>query len=317
MNDRTAQRTLTVAIAAVERDTGLSKDTLRVWERRYGFPQPERDANGERVYPLEQLDKLRLLKRLLDQGFRPGRIIGLPVAELQLLSEGVTAAPRAATTLAATDDLDRYLQCLTGHRLDDLRRQLSQALLRLGLARFVTDVVAPLTGLVGDAWSRGRLQVYEEHLYTEAVQAILRGATATIPAAGGSPRVLLTTFPQEPHGLGVLMAEAMFALDGASCVPLGVQTPVWEIAAAARSQRVDIVALSFTPVVNPNQVVEGLAELRAQLPAEIEIWVGGSAPVLRRRPPHDVQVLESLAGITEALGGWRQRRADGLKFAAA
>jgi hypothetical protein len=77
------------------------------------------------------------------------------------------------------------------------------------------------------------------------------------------------------------------------------------------------VALSFTPVVNPNQVVEGLAELRAQLPAEIEIWVGGSAPVLRRRPPHDVQVLESLAGITEALGGWRQRRADGLKFAAA
>jgi methylmalonyl-CoA mutase cobalamin-binding subunit len=129
--------------------------------------------------------------------------------------------------------------------------------------------------------------------------------------------VLLTTFPQEPHGLGVLMAEAMFALDGASCVPLGVQTPVWEIAAAARSQRVDIVALSFTPVVNPNQVVEGLAELRAQLPAEIEIWVGGSAPVLRRRPPHDVQVLESLAGITEALGGWRQRRAGGLKFAAA
>ena len=31
-------------IADVERDTGLSKDTLRVWERRYGFPLPLRDA---------------------------------------------------------------------------------------------------------------------------------------------------------------------------------------------------------------------------------------------------------------------------------
>ncbi|MGZ8253883.1 MAG: MerR family transcriptional regulator, partial [Burkholderiaceae bacterium] len=61
-------------IAAVERDTGLSKDTLRVWERRYGFPQPLRDANGERVYPQDQVDKLRLIKRLMDQGHRPGKI---------------------------------------------------------------------------------------------------------------------------------------------------------------------------------------------------------------------------------------------------
>ena len=38
-----------ISIAAVERDTGLGKDTLRVWERRYGFPQPLRDAFGERV----------------------------------------------------------------------------------------------------------------------------------------------------------------------------------------------------------------------------------------------------------------------------
>ncbi|MCK7493491.1 MAG: MerR family transcriptional regulator [Comamonadaceae bacterium] len=35
----------------MERDTGLSKDTLRVWERRYGFPLPGRDALGERTYP--------------------------------------------------------------------------------------------------------------------------------------------------------------------------------------------------------------------------------------------------------------------------
>ncbi len=86
MNDRSVHIALTVSIAAVERDTGLSKDTLRVWERRYGFPQPQRDAYGERVYPLEQLDKLRLVKRLIDQGFRPGKIVGLPVAELQRLT---------------------------------------------------------------------------------------------------------------------------------------------------------------------------------------------------------------------------------------
>ncbi|TXG94449.1 MAG: MerR family transcriptional regulator, partial [Rhodocyclaceae bacterium] len=63
------------SIAAVERDTGLAKDTLRVWERRYGFPTPARDANGERLYPSAQVERLRLIKRLMDQGFRPGKLV--------------------------------------------------------------------------------------------------------------------------------------------------------------------------------------------------------------------------------------------------
>ncbi len=37
-------------ISAVERETGLSKDVLRIWERRYGFPHPGRDENAERQY---------------------------------------------------------------------------------------------------------------------------------------------------------------------------------------------------------------------------------------------------------------------------
>jgi len=73
-----------LSISAVERDTGLSKDTLRVWERRYGFPNPQRDAFGERIYPLDQVDRLRVIRRLMDIGHRPGKIIGLDIAELGL-----------------------------------------------------------------------------------------------------------------------------------------------------------------------------------------------------------------------------------------
>ena len=73
----------TWSIADVERDTGLGKDTLRVWERRYGFPSPLRDASGERAYPLEQLQRLRLIKRLMDADYRPGKVVPLSVDELQ------------------------------------------------------------------------------------------------------------------------------------------------------------------------------------------------------------------------------------------
>ena len=73
---------LMLNITAVERDTRIGKDALRVWERRYGFPQPERDTNGERLYPPEQVERLRIIKRLLDAGHRPGRVGALELAQL-------------------------------------------------------------------------------------------------------------------------------------------------------------------------------------------------------------------------------------------
>ena len=73
------------SIADVERDTGLSKDTLRVWERRYGFPTPVRDAVGERQYDDLQLQRLRRIRRLLDAGHRPGRVVPLSDEALHAL----------------------------------------------------------------------------------------------------------------------------------------------------------------------------------------------------------------------------------------
>lgn len=64
-----------LTITAVARETGLSPDTLRVWERRYGFPKPLRNSSGRRGYPQEQIDRLRQIKRLVDAGFRPGKLV--------------------------------------------------------------------------------------------------------------------------------------------------------------------------------------------------------------------------------------------------
>lgn len=311
MSAETVRPPLGLTIASVERDTGLSKDTLRVWERRYGFPAPERDALGERLYPPDQVDKLRTLKRLLDLGHRPGRIVGLPIGDLQQLAQSSTGAPpRSLQSLPAQNDLDALLSLLTAHRIDDLRSQLSQQLLRKGLARFIAEVVAPMNEMVGEAWTRGTVQIFEEHLYTESVQSMLRQAIGSIQRADRRPRVLLTTFPQEPHGLGILMAEATFALEACHCVSLGVQTPVWDIALAAEAQRADIVALSFSAAVNGHQALDGLAELRGKLPAPIELWVGGSCPTLHRRPPRGVLALDSLDAIAPALQRWRQAQAS-------
>jgi MerR family transcriptional regulator, light-induced transcriptional regulator len=305
MNDRSKLSVLTLSIAAVERDTGLSKDTLRVWERRYDFPNPMRDADngGERAYPLDQVERLRLIKRLLDAGHRPGRVVRLSHEALQQLSDaaGEPEAPNKPDwDEAAVQD---YLALVRRHDLPALRAQLVRDLAREGLPRFLVGLLVPLNRALGEAWLRGQLEVFEEHAFTEVLQGVLRQAIAALPppTREARSRVLLSTLPGEPHGLGLLMVEAMLVNEGVACVPLGVQTPVWDIVRATAAYRCGVVALGFSGCTNPNQTIEALTELRGKLPAETALWVGGNAPVLQRRHIPGVRVFDSLTGLREAL----------------
>lgn len=290
-----------LGIAEVERETGVSKDQLRVWEKRYGFPNPPRNPYGERQYSQSEVAKLKLVRRLLDRGLRPGRLLGLPVDELRSLAGEGQAAERNAP-----QDLALYL--LKTHQVAELRRELGQTLMRDGMFRFVTETAAPLVTLVGDAWMRGELRVFEEHLFTEMLQGLLRGAMGPQGmGADGSPRILFTTLPQEQHALGMLMAEALCTLEGAECVALGPQTPAGDIAMAAQARRVDIVALSFSSNFPAGRVSDGLEQLRKGLPEQVALWCGGAGVARSKRVPEGVLRLSGLDEIGQAIGDWRAR----------
>ncbi|AUN94563.1 MerR family transcriptional regulator [Pseudazoarcus pumilus] len=294
-------------IAAVERDTGLAKDTLRVWERRYGFPTPIRDEHGNRLYSPADVEKLRIIRRLLDQGRRPARLVRASTRELlDALQE--TEAQSEDHPIAAVREAD-FLQLVKLHRSIELRSALQQMLLRHGLQRFVADTVAELNTAVGQAWMRGELEVPEEHLYSEQVQNVIRNAIGSHPGAGERPRVLLTTFPEELHSLGILMVEAMLAPEGATCVSLGTQTPPGDICRAAVDGRFDVVALSFSSAYPQRQAGDGLAQLRQQLPAGIELWAGGAG--IAGKPPRieGVRVIRTLDEAVDALREWRAAHA--------
>jgi DNA-binding transcriptional MerR regulator/methylmalonyl-CoA mutase cobalamin-binding subunit len=282
------------SIAEVERDTGLARATIRIWERRYGFPAPLRDDRGERAYPGDQVEQLRLMKQLLDQGHRPAKLVAAGAEGVKRLAAGTAtkapARPRAASKL---------LRLLRGHDAQGLREALQARLDELGLARFAGQEIALMNTVVGDAWASGELEIHQEHLYSDSVYEVVRSAISALDGAvrPDAPQVLLTTFPQEPHGLGLLMAHAMFALEGCPTVSLGVRLPIGQIAASARAYRADLVGLSFTGCQNPTQVQRGLEELRGMLPSAIRIWAGGNSPALAKRSIPGVRVVTDVRAV--------------------
>lgn len=306
MSEKSQQRVY--SIGDVERESGIAKETLRAWERRYRFPAPSRDPNGDRIYAEQELIRLQLIKRLVDQGFRPGKVVALGREELAALvaRAGHSRVGRVPDANAAL--LGECMAMIAEHKADELRQTLVQAQLRFGLRNFVTTLVAPLTIKVGDAWAAGDMAVFEEHMFAETLQGVMRSAihaaSQHIDRAHAAPRILLTTVPLERHGLGLLMAEALFALEGAYCISLGVQTPLAEIVTAARAHRADIVALSFSSLVAPRVAMDNVAQLVDQLDGMASVWCGGSCAEGLVRQLGDGAVLD-LDGIPAAIERWR------------
>lgn len=298
----------TFNIAAVERDTGLSKDVLRMWERRYGFPVPDRDSNGERCYPTEQVERLRVIKRLMDSGHRPGKLLAMPPEALAELAPRRSAPAPQAGSPAAVDDLDTLIGLIKAHDGAGYQQAMHHRLAREGMQRFVQYTVAPLTHRVGESWEDGSIEVFEEHLFTELTKRLLRQAIAALPSARGGARILLTSVPEEQHVLGLLMVEALFTLEGAECIPLGTQMPLFEIARAAEAHRADIVALSFSIAFPGRQVPSLLQQLRQMLPAGVALWAGG-AGIARCPAIEGVQLLSTLPDAIRQLAGWQAAHA--------
>jgi len=309
------------AIAEVERDTGIGKDTLRVWERRYGFPQPLRDSLGERLYPLDQVHKLRLIKRLMDTGHRPGKIVAQSVEQLQDLLNGmslVKGAEDCASSPPEPSALDAnapWLRWLAEDRSDLIKQALRQHIIKQGLGSTVEDLVAPLCVYVGEAWLRGELSVYQEHLFSATLQQVLREAIASVeassPTLGQHPRALLATTPGEYHSLGLLMAECYLALESCARFELGSSTPVVEILQAIEHMKIDVLALSFSAYASRNDVISSLQQLIDGVPAGVEIWAGGSATALQSRSvPEGITVISRARDVAAHVNDWRTRHSD-------
>jgi DNA-binding transcriptional MerR regulator/methylmalonyl-CoA mutase cobalamin-binding subunit len=295
-------------ISAVERETGLSKDVLRMWERRYGFPYPQRDNNAERQYAPEEVAKLRAIKRLMDTGLRPGKLIRQSLDELNALAEKRVHPRREALAPAIERDI---LTLLKAHDAAGLHITLASLLVRHGVQRFVVETVAPLNRAIGEAWMRGELQVFEEHLYTEQLQIALRGALFALPRQSGLPRILLTTVPGEQHGIGLLMVDALVSPEGAQCISLGTQTPFDDIRRAALAHKAHIVALSFSMAYPLRQVGEALVSLRRQLPSAVALWAGGEVTRRLRKSLPGVHLIGEIGDALGALKNWRAESGSG------
>lgn len=293
-------------IAAISLDTGISKEVLRKWEQRYGFPVPERDGSGHRVYAAHQTVRLQLIKRLIDSGMRPSQVVPLSEEDLQsLLQQQNSSTPPLRADDRVVSELMALLHLRDRIALDD---RLKHEVRRLGLEKFVMEVMCALNSAVGTAWEHGQIGIRDEHVYTELIQSLIRDEIAQVSKPEGQPRMLITTPSGESHTLGILMVEALASLHGACCISLGAEMPTEEIPLAASDCRADIICLCFSAAFPKRRILPYLKELRSVLPQHVEIWIGGAGAFGLDRSPRGIKVLLTFQKLIDAVNHYGRPR---------
>jgi DNA-binding transcriptional MerR regulator/methylmalonyl-CoA mutase cobalamin-binding subunit len=291
-----------LSIGAVARATGFSPDTLRVWQKRYGFPVPRRKPSGHRLYSSSDVRRLRRISEALARGHRAGQVVPLAEPRLEsLLTERASSAaagPQRAPVLRSLMDLVR------GHKGPDLTSTLLADAAALGPLDFLRLRVVPMITEVGEAWARGELGIHHEHLFSQRLEDVLRNVRLPFERGVAGPGITLAAFSGEEHGLGIQMAALVAAFAGLQPHVLGTDTPVQEIVAAFKAQHSAAIGVSISASTAGPASRDQLEELRRAVSAKVVILVGGMG-ARRSHPPGGCVIVDDLQGMHD----WMRRLA--------
>lgn len=294
-----------MGIGALSSATGIPVETLRTWERRYGFPDPERNEIGHRVYSVEVVEHLKLIHRVLDEGHRASAVVGKPVEQLRgLLGEekatkDVVEIERWSVGRDENQVIQPWLDATQDFDGEALENALRSDWHKLGALRFLKERIRPFLDELGMAWVEHRMEVAHEHFASERLRDFLTSHWRPLSDRSRGPRVVCATLPGETHYLGLQMAAMVLAVSGCRVIYLGSDTPVDDIVAAAESYDTAAVVISVSIAANRYMVARDLSSLRNKLDNEIDVLVGG------RGAPDALENIESL-GDLDILFDWGQ-----------
>jgi DNA-binding transcriptional MerR regulator len=290
-------------MGAVSRRTGIGEHTLRAWERRFGFPKPQRLASGHRRFSPDQVQHLLLIVKALDRGHRAGDVVPLALHELEELLRDAGVFEEESATGFTDEIVTEVFDATRRFDRDGLSGMLQRDASVLGTAAFLRDRVAPLLRAVGDAWTRGELEIRHEHFFSEVLEDQLRALRNPLQNSASGRFVVLATLPNEIHSLGLQMAALAIVASGRAVRVLGRQTPVEEIIAAAEAMDAAAVGLSVSIYSAGTETVGDIDQIRRALPDHIPVIVGGEGARLLEDLPDGVRPAPTFDDLDLVIAG--------------
>ena len=203
-------------IGVVARMTDIPENTLRVWERRYGFPKSVRTEGGHRLFSPHEVARIKWVKEQMNDGMQISNAIrALEQTEQDglfpnLSSNAGFSLPNAAVEEASSNVLQaQLLQALTQHDEMLANQVMREALASYSIEDLIFGVIGPLFTEIGEAWRNAQINIATEHFATNHLRRQLLMWLQSAPPAYSVRPIVLACVPDELHEGGLIMLAVL------------------------------------------------------------------------------------------------------------
>jgi DNA-binding transcriptional MerR regulator/methylmalonyl-CoA mutase cobalamin-binding subunit len=264
----------TYRINQVAKMTGLSKENLRVWEKRYRLVSPQRGTNRYRLYTEEDIQLLNYLVRETNQGQSIGELAALGRDEI-LNRMTREEAREPITEVREHDPLIRELETfILAMDRGAFEKRLNEIIALLPFESVFQKVLVPLQIRIGELWFEEKVGVAVEHYVTTQVKQKLFAAMNMMTTQKG-PKIIIACPPWELHEIGAQMVAYYCSSLGCQTILLGANLPLEDLIHFCINTNPEGLALSFTSPVGENRGKIFFAEILKNIPSYCPVWVGG------------------------------------------
>jgi DNA-binding transcriptional MerR regulator len=263
-------------IAAVVQRTGIPATTVRAWERRYGYPKPERDSGGQRLYSEQDIQRIRWLSEQTARGVAISRAVAmLRSSHTTPLSAAQTAAPAPRSFAAMRADILRALLAFDIALADTV---LAEAFALFTVDEVCLQIIEPLLIEVGDRWHAREVSVAEEHFVTTFMRSRLYALLNVYQRTEThTPLVFTACAPEEWHEIGILLVSVFLARRGVAVRYLGPNLPIESLEKVVAEHHPAVVALSAQSRQTGRRLRGASRMLAAAAPPLPRLVFGGQA----------------------------------------
>jgi len=256
-------------IRTVSSLTGVNPVTLRAWERRYNLITPHRTPKGHRLYTRDNVEHIKQILELLDQGISISQV--KPLLN-QSLAEITTApvAKQGEVWRSYQQTMLNAIEAFDEHVLDDAYND--------ALSLYPVDVLsqrltAPVLRILGERWKDSNTGIAQEHFFSVYLRNKLAARIHYINQRATGPLLLLACLPGEFHEIGLLFFSLASTGFGYRVLLLGANTPLEQLPGVLDKRNCSGVVLSCTSRPSRGVLDNDLPELVNK--ANAPVFVGG------------------------------------------
>lgn len=277
--------------------TGLTAETLRAWERRYGAVIPHRDENGRRAYSLDDVERLTLLANITRQGHSIGQVASLNNQQLRDLLKDNSKISHSSHDVYVNE----IVTALINYELDLCEELIRRAMIAMDPLQLAIEVLFPALDRVGSLWADSKITIAQEHMFAALVKRMVMSMVNTSrPFFGRHPSFCFATLSGERHEFGILLTYLIAVSNKLCSYYLGPDLPHDELIKVTQKIQVDVMVLSFVNNPPSDSILKQIVEIGVYAAeSATQVWAGGKGAEFLARQEILPETFILLSGLND------------------